>query len=644
MNRLRFTLLAPGLTVLVLTAGRAAANDNTWSNAANNLTWDTTSANWIAPTVWTNANVDGAFFSSAGAGTVTLGSAITLRGMEFNANGYTINGSGTNVLTLSAGTTGSLQNGQVQIASGVTAFINATLAGTVGLTQTGIGSLVLEGANTYAGATTVSGGTLQIGNGGAAAGVLPGNVTNNAALVFNHSDTFIYGAITSGTGQVTLAGTGTLIVTGGIVAGGITINSGATLQVGNGGTSGTVGSNGTFVDDGAYVFNLGSTAAGFSGPISGTGTLTQAGTGTLTAFGTSNAYTGGTVITAGTLTLSNSGALPTGGAVTFNNGSLDLKSFSQTIGALNFGLSSTVTPTVKTETGALTLGGNITFDSGTNGSGMGAQISGIINLGGTARTVNINHISGSHYDVVIGAVIGGTGGLTLSSPVGGSLEVTAANTYNGATTVNSGTLWVANTSGSATGTGPVTIASGATLGGGNGGGSANPFSDSTQGFVSGAATVQAGGILAPGNNAAGLLTVDGGVTFQNGSELAVYLATNNRRTGASPADVNTNSRLVTPLDVLFGSSLTVAIDGGGLTYAVGDDYDFFIGQVGAAISLPASVAIVPTDFASPPSPGNFALSQSGSDLILTFAPVPEPGTLALTGLFAIGWVRYWRRR
>ena len=33
---------------------------------------------------------------------------------------------------------------------------------------------------------------------------------------------------------------------------------------------------------------------------------------------------------------------------------------------------------------------------------------------------------------------------------------------------------------------------------------------------------------------------------------------------------------------------------------------------------------------------------SGHDFVIT--AIPEPGTLALSGLAAIGWVTYWRRR
>ena len=86
--------------------------------------------------------------------------------------------------------------------------------------------------------TTISAGTLQIGNGGTT-GSVAGDVVDNAALVFNRSDALTYGGVISGTGSLTKSGTGTLTLTGdNTYTGGTTISAG-TLQIGNGGTTGS---------------------------------------------------------------------------------------------------------------------------------------------------------------------------------------------------------------------------------------------------------------------------------------------------------------------------------------------------------------------------------------------------------------------
>src|SRR5690606_1826095 len=166
--------------------------------------------------------------------------------------------------------------------------------------QLGSGTTVLTGNNTYSGTTTISAGTLQVGNGGTTGTLGTGNVTNNGELVFNRTDAMTVANTVSGSGSLTQAGVGTTILTrNNSYAGGTTISAGS-LQVGNGGTMGTLGS-GAVTNNGELVFNrIDSLTVGNN--ISGTGALMQTSGGTLILTG-NNTYEGATSVDAGTLQL-----------------------------------------------------------------------------------------------------------------------------------------------------------------------------------------------------------------------------------------------------------------------------------------------------------------------------------------------------
>ena len=97
------------------------------------------------------------------------------------------------------------------------------------LTTSGTGTLTLTGANTYSGGTTISVGTLQVGNGGAT-GSITGNVTDNGILAFDRSNALTFAGAISGVGNVTQIGTGTTILTGANTYSGGTIITAGTLE------------------------------------------------------------------------------------------------------------------------------------------------------------------------------------------------------------------------------------------------------------------------------------------------------------------------------------------------------------------------------------------------------------------------------
>jgi len=91
------------------------------------------------------------------------------------------------------------------------------------LTKLGANTLVLTGSNTYSGNTTVSGGTLQLGDGKPGHdGSLAGSIVDNAALVYNLNGNQSYSGVISGNGSLTKAGSGTLTLAGNNISNGKT--------------------------------------------------------------------------------------------------------------------------------------------------------------------------------------------------------------------------------------------------------------------------------------------------------------------------------------------------------------------------------------------------------------------------------------
>jgi autotransporter-associated beta strand protein len=178
-----------------------------------------------------------------------------------------------------------------------TAPIRGGAGGTV--VQRGIGTTTLTGNNTYSGTTTISGGVLQVGNGGVTGTLGSGDVVNNSRLIFNRSDALAVGNVISGSGAFTKRGAGTTTLTAeNSYAGTTTVEEGTLLLNGRhtGGTNYTVYS-------GAILGGVGSTTSqvtvGTNGtvrPGNGTapGVLTVGGL-MLNSGGTLNILLGGAV-------------------------------------------------------------------------------------------------------------------------------------------------------------------------------------------------------------------------------------------------------------------------------------------------------------------------------------------------------------
>ncbi len=209
--------------------------------------------------------------SQQGSGTLILSGNNTYSGSTTVSAGTLQVGNG--------GTTGSLGTGAVTNNAALVFNRSGTLtaandiSGTGSLDKQGAGTLVLSGANTYTGGTTISAGTLQVGNGGAT-GSITGNVLNNAALVFNRSNAYTAANPISGTGTLTQAGAGNLILSGANTYGGATGVNAGTLSVNGSITSATTVNSGGTLGGNGTVGNVNVASGGTLAPGNSIGTLT----------------------------------------------------------------------------------------------------------------------------------------------------------------------------------------------------------------------------------------------------------------------------------------------------------------------------------------------------------------------------------
>jgi fibronectin-binding autotransporter adhesin len=403
--------------------GAAAGTGGTgnWSPAAGNL-WRVNSATG-ALTAWSNTNPDDYAIFGGTAGTVTVNANTDVARMTFLVSGYTIaRSAGTFTLT----TDGIIDTG------GSSATISAPMAGTVGLTKNGAGTLTLSGVNTYTGATTISAGTLLLGANNIFANTSTLSVAGGALNINTRTDTV--GAVTLSSGSIT-GTTGIL--------------TGASYAVTNATGNTTI-----------------------SAILAGAVALTKTGAGTLTLSGgtTTTTYTGGTNINAGILMLGASNALANTGAVWVGGGTFDIGAFSDTVGAVTLSSGSIIGTTgvlagtsysvtnatgntsisailgggvtmTKSGAGTVTLSGNNTY------TGLTTVSAGTLQLGASGGATNTPlGTTGAGTTVTSGATLdlngftlGTAEALTLSgtglSSAGALVNTAGAATFSGAVTL-----------------------------------------------------------------------------------------------------------------------------------------------------------------------------------------------------------------
>ena len=152
-------------------------------NGGTSGTWSTGTTDWLngaSSVAWTNGDV--AVFGTANAA-VTISGGVTADAVVFNNSGITVSSS---TLTLGAG------DGIVSTTLGDSATISSVVAGSVGLTLTGSGTMTLNGSSYgFGGAATVSAGTLVLGTALNGDGFNPGGgiTINSGATLQDTGDT-----------------------------------------------------------------------------------------------------------------------------------------------------------------------------------------------------------------------------------------------------------------------------------------------------------------------------------------------------------------------------------------------------------------------------------------------------------------------
>jgi len=147
-------------------------------------------------------------------GSVTVGgssaSSISVSGAGNAFNGVHLN---TNTLFTVADATSN--SGSDLIVSAPLLNRNGSLGGAGGFTKDGAGTMTLTGTHPYTGPTSISGGTLQLGDGVTDGSITASSgITNNGNLAFNILGSQTYASPITGSGNLTLTGGGLLILSG----------------------------------------------------------------------------------------------------------------------------------------------------------------------------------------------------------------------------------------------------------------------------------------------------------------------------------------------------------------------------------------------------------------------------------------------
>ncbi len=281
-------------------------------------------------------------------------------------------------------------------------------AGGIDIAVPNIGTVVLGGANSYSGMTTVAAGALEIRHNTALGGAGVGTTIGDAARLVLGPGLIVAEPLSFGSGtQLVALNNGALSTVSGTVAlgGGLLVNADATSSV------------------------------HLSGVVSGVGNITKSNGGTL-QLSNNNSYAGGTVVSGGSVAASGINALGIGTVILENNGvtsgTLGLSGATLPNNIISNGGTITATGGSSTVTGTLQLAQQVGGPANTTvnlGANTNLSFAGAINAATAGvQGLQVNHANFAH--VAFGA-IGQTNRLASLLSGGGVVGGVNAVTLNG---------------------------------------------------------------------------------------------------------------------------------------------------------------------------------------------------------------------
>ena len=560
---------------------RLAPATRVWDGGSTlNSNWST-AANWVGDVAPVPGVDDLQFPATAARKTSTndfIGAAFL--GIAFTGSNYVLGG---NPLTLG----GNLTTGQgaisdylnlsltlsgdrtIQLGASSALTVNGVLAGPGGFTKAGTGLLVLCGANSYAGLTQVSEGSLYVEHPSALGSTTGGTVIAKGAAIrlINIPGPVVFPPepLTFGTGTAASGAALVNSVSDATWTGPVTLDPG----------------------ENNFVSESGKTLR-FSGAIGGAGGFRQISSGGILEFaGTApNTYAGATQFSRGTFRLNKAAG------VTAIPGALAIGTNDASAGVVTLLAADQIA-----DAAAVTLAGGGGFFGTLNLNGFAETIGslagygGHVLLGGGTLTTGVDNST-----TLFGGDITGAGGLTKVGS--GTFTLTGASTYTGPTVVSAGNLRVNGSLTSA-----VTVNGSGTLSGTG---------------TTGGVTAAAGVIVNPGGTGPGILTAAGGVALGPGSSFVVRL------NGTAPGSGYDQLRVT-------GAGSTVSL-GGSLSVQVGfapAGQSFTIIDNGGSGPVAGTFGGLPEGALVQVGARTFRISYrggDGNDVVLTHLPAaPQAG-------------------